>query len=192
MLDSKTTPALPPTIILDRDGVINEDSDAYIKSPDEWIPIPGSLEAIARLNQAGIRVAVATNQSGIGRGMFTLQTLNAMHAKLQNLAARVGGHVDGIFFCPHTPEDQCSCRKPNTGLLHAIAERFGHPLDGIPFVGDSISDIEAARAVGAKPLLVRTGKGERTLTKLGSPAAIEVYDDLDSAVTALLEIESSP
>ena len=116
--------AVPALVVLDRDGVINQDSDAYIKSPEEWIPIPGSLEAIARLNHAGIQVAVASNQSGIGRGLFAIEDLNAMHAKLQRLLARVGGHVDAIFFCPHTPDAGCNCRKPRPGLLHAIAQRF--------------------------------------------------------------------
>ena len=177
---------LPPLVILDRDGVINEDSDAYIKSPDEWIPIRGSLEAIARLNQAGIRVAVATNQSGIGRGMFSLDTLNAMHAKLQSSLARVGGHVDGVFFCPHAPGDSCECRKPRPGLLHAIAERFSQPLTGIPFIGDSFGDVVAARAVDAEPILVRTGKGERTLQKHPDLRSLPVFRDLDDAVSAIL------
>jgi D-glycero-D-manno-heptose 1,7-bisphosphate phosphatase len=190
MLEDEGAGILPPMVILDRDGVINEDSDAYIKSPEEWLPIAGSLEAIARLNQAGIRVAVASNQSGVGRGMFTLQTLNAMHAKLQGLAARVGGHVDGIFFCPHTPEDRCDCRKPRPGLLHAIGDRFGYPLHGVPFIGDSIGDVEAARAAGATPVLVRTGKGERTLTRHPELADIAVYEDLEAAVTALLNVRA--
>ena len=179
----------PRLVILDRDGVINEDSDDYIKSPQEWIPIAGSLEAIARLNHAGVLVAVASNQSGIGRGLFDLDTLNAMHAKFQQALARVGGHVDGIFFCPHTPQDQCECRKPKPGLLHAISGRFGMPLDGIPFIGDSPSDVAAARAVDADPFLVRTGKGERTLTKNPDLAALPVFDDLAGAVDALLQSE---
>jgi len=178
---------VPPLVILDRDGVINEDSDAYIKSPDEWIAIRGSLEAIARLNQAGIRVVVATNQSGIGRGMFSLETLNAMHAKLQASLARVGGHVDGIFFCPHAPDDGCACRKPKPGLLLEIAERFSQSLHGVPFIGDSPSDLAAARAVGAEPILVRTGKGERTLGKSIDLTGVRVFDDLDAAVTMMLK-----
>ena len=179
----------PSLVILDRDGVINEDSDDYIKSPQEWIPIPGSLEAIARLNHAGVLVAVASNQSGIGRGLFDLDTLNAMHAKFQQALARVGGHVDGIFFCPHTPQDQCDCRKPKPGLLHAIGQRFGMPLDGIPFIGDSPTDVTVARAVNADPLLVRTGKGERTLTQHPELAALPVFADLADAVDALLHAE---
>ena len=179
----------PRLVILDRDGVINEDSDDYIKSPQEWMPIAGSLEAIARLNHAGVLVAVASNQSGIGRGLFDLDTLNAMHAKFQRALARVGGHVDGIFFCPHTPQDNCDCRKPKPGLLHAISGRFGFPLDGIPFIGDSPTDVAAARAVNADPLLVRTGKGERSLTKHPELAALPVFNDLAAAVDDLLQSE---
>ena len=128
----------PPLVILDRDGVINQDSDAYIKSPEEWIPIPGSLEAIARLNHAGILVAVASNQSGLGRGLFDLDTLNAMHAKFHQALGRAGGHVDGIFFCPHTPQDGCDCRKPRPGLLHAISQRIAD--DGDPVAADLAED----------------------------------------------------
>ena len=176
----------PPLVILDRDGVINADSDDYIKSPQEWMPIPGSLEAIARLNHAGILVTVASNQSGIGRGMFDLDTLNAMHAKFQQALGRVGGHVDGIFFCPHTPQDNCSCRKPKPGLLYAISQRFGLPLEQIPFIGDTPGDVAAARAVNALPMLVRTGKGERTLAKHPELADLPVFDDLADAVDHLL------
>ncbi|MDJ0740091.1 MAG: D-glycero-beta-D-manno-heptose 1,7-bisphosphate 7-phosphatase [Gammaproteobacteria bacterium] len=178
--------ARPPLVILDRDGVINEDSDDYIKSVDEWIPIPGSLEAIARLNHAGILVAVASNQSGIGRGLFGVETLNAMHAKLQLALARVGGHVDAILFCPHTPDAGCACRKPAPGLLLQIGERFAVPLAGVPFIGDSAADVGAARAVDARPLLVRSGKGERTLAAQPAFAALPVFADLAAAVDALL------
>ena len=150
-------------IILDRDGVINEDSDEYIKSPQEWKPIPGSLEAVARLNQAGYQVTVATNQSGIARGLFDIDALNAIHQTMAAALRRFGGHIDGIFFCPHGPDAHCNCRKPAPGLLLAIAERFGLELDGVPVIGDSLRDLQAARAAGARPILVRTGKGERTL-----------------------------
>lgn len=176
-------------IILDRDGVINEDSDDYIKSPDEYIPIPGSLEAIARLNQAGYTVVVATNQSGIGRGYFDLPTLEAMHDKLRSLLAAVHGRIDGIFYCPHTPDDQCECRKPRPGLYQQIASHFGISLAGVPVIGDSLRDIDAARAVGAKPVLVRTGKGLRTLQSGEGLDDIPVYDDLADAVDALLNEE---
>lgn len=173
-------------VILDRDGVINEDSDDYIKSPEEFRFIPGSLEAIARLNQAGYRVAVATNQSGIARGYFELDTLNEMHEKLRRGLAAVGGHVDAIVFCPHGPDDQCRCRKPLPGMLSEIGERFSVDLKDVPVVGDSKRDLEAAQAVGARPILVRTGKGERTLEKSGELSGIPVYDNLAAAVDALL------
>lgn len=173
-------------VILDRDGVVNQDSDDYVRSADEWIAIPGSLEAIARLNHAGVTVAIATNQSGIGRGLFGIEQLNQMHAKLQHALARVGGHVDGIFFCPHGPDDRCDCRKPAPGLLWAIAERFGLSLTGVPAIGDSLRDVEAALAVQATPIMVRTGKGQRTLDAHPGLARIPTYDDLAAAVDALL------
>jgi D-glycero-D-manno-heptose 1,7-bisphosphate phosphatase len=174
-------------IILDRDGVINHDSDEYIKSIDEFIPIEGSLEAIAKLNHAGFIVMVATNQSGIARGMFTIETLNAMHHKLRAALSAYGGRVDAIFFCPHGPDDHCSCRKPKPGLLHEIQQRVGHTLRGIPAVGDSFRDIEAAWAVGASPVLVRTGKGLRTLEKKADQLTdVPVFDDLSAFVDAYL------
>lgn len=173
-------------IILDRDGVINEDSDEYIKSPDEFIPIPGSLPAIARLKQNGYTVVVATNQAGIGRGLFDMGTLNAIHEKLHRELGRVGGSLDGIFFCPHHPEDGCECRKPKPGLLIEIARRFEVDLSGVPVVGDSLRDIEAARDVGARPVLVRTGKGLRTLQAHSAELRdVDVYDNLALAVDAL-------
>lgn len=147
-------------VILDRDGVINEDSDHYIKSPDEWKPIPGSLEAIAKLNQAGYQIAVATNQSGIGRGLYDMDTLNAIHEKFHRLLNKVGGHVDAIFFCPHTDADSCTCRKPLPGMIEQIALRYGISIKGVPIVGDSVRDLVAGVAVGAEPHLVLTGKGE--------------------------------
>jgi D-glycero-D-manno-heptose 1,7-bisphosphate phosphatase len=173
-------------IILDRDGVINQDSDDYIKSPDEYIPLPGSLEAIARLNQAGFLVAVATNQSGLGRGMYDRDTLDAIHAKLGECLAQVGGHIDAIFYCPHTPEDHCDCRKPAPGLLQQISEHFALPLTGVPFVGDALRDLQAARAVGASPILVRTGKGMRTLEKGEALEGVPVFDNLAAVVDSLL------
>ena len=172
-------------VILDRDGVINHDSDDYIKSVDEWIAIDGSIEAIVRLNQAGYNVAVATNQSGISRGYFTISTLNAMHQKMYELVQLAGGHIDGVFFCPHSPSDQCECRKPEPGLLYEIADRFTVSLDNVFFIGDSFSDIQAARNANAKPVLVRTGKGERTESKL-SDSTVPVYDNLSATVRALL------
>lgn len=176
-------------VILDRDGVINEDSDDYIRSPDEFIPIPGSLEAIARLKNAGFTVAVATNQSGIGRAYFDLETLHAMHEKLRKLLAGKNAAVDGIFYCPHTPEDQCDCRKPAPGLYQQIGRLWNVELTGIPVIGDSLRDLEAARVVGAKPILVRSGKGRRTLAEGKGLEGVPVYDDLSQAVDAILSEE---
>jgi len=173
-------------IILDRDGVINQDSDDYIKSPEEFIPIAGSLAAIARLKQAGYIVVVATNQSGVARRLFDIGTLNAIHEKLQRELARYGASLDGIFFCPHGPEDGCECRKPKAGLLREIATRFQVDLDCVPNIGDSLRDIEAAREVGAMPILVKTGKGQRTLEKHANELRdVAVYDDLACAVEVL-------
>lgn len=175
-------------IILDRDGVINEDSDDYIKSPEEFVTLPGSLEAIARLKRAGWTVAVATNQSGIGRGFYDEATLHAMHEKLARLLAEHGAAVDHIAWCPHTPDDGCDCRKPKTGLYERIAQHFGVTLTGVPVIGDSFRDLQAALAVGARPILVRTGKGERTLAAhAGELDGIPVHADLAEAVAALLE-----
>lgn len=174
-------------IILDRDGVINEDSDEYIKSAEEFIPIPGSLEAIARLNHAGYLVMVATNQSGIARGYFTMDTLTQIHDKLRRLLSAYGGQVDGIFFCPHGPDDQCHCRKPRPGLYEEIAQRLNVDLFDVPAVGDSLRDLQAAQLVGASPVLVRTGKGKRTLAKAEGLDGIPVYDNLAAFVDELLE-----
>lgn len=173
-------------IILDRDGVINHDSDEYIKSPNEWVPIPGSLEAIARLKRAGYTVAVASNQSGVGRGLFTLDMLHKINEKMQREAAEAGGSLDEVFYCPHAPQDNCGCRKPKPGLLRDIATKFNHDLKGVPAVGDNLRDIEAAQAVGAKPVLVRTGKGVETIKSGKLPAGVEVHDDLAAYVDALL------
>ncbi|RMG29361.1 MAG: D-glycero-beta-D-manno-heptose 1,7-bisphosphate 7-phosphatase [Gammaproteobacteria bacterium] len=173
-------------ILLDRDGVINEDSDDYIKSPEEWVPIPGSLEAIAQLNHAGYRVVVLTNQSGLSRGLFDADTLARIHQKMHQALAAVGGVVSGIFFCPHGPEDGCGCRKPAPGLFQEVAERFQATLAGVPAVGDSLRDLQAAEAVGARPILVRTGKGRRTEAALPPGHGYPVYDDLAAAVQALL------
>ena len=174
-------------IILDRDGVINEDSDEYIKSPEEFIPIPGSIEAMARLHRAGYTIAVATNQSGIARGYYDIDTLNRMHEKLAQLLAAHGGEVDGIFYCPHGPDSPCECRKPKPGLLLDIKSRFNTVMQDVPVVGDSLRDLQAARSVGAKPILVRTGKGERTLSKNEELDGVEVYDNLASFADSLLQ-----
>ena len=168
-------------VILDRDGVINHDSDHYIKSPEEWTPLPGSLNAIALLNQNGWRVAVATNQSGIARGLFDMHALNAMHAKMHKALAAVGGRIDAVFFCPHLPEDDCDCRKPKPGLLLRIAERFGVPIAESPMIGDSHRDLEAAAAAGCPTILVKTGKGEATLARGDIPQGTLIFDDLAAA-----------
>jgi D-glycero-D-manno-heptose 1,7-bisphosphate phosphatase len=180
-------------LVLDRDGVINEDSDQYVKSPSEWLPIPGSLEAIARLCHGGYRICVVTNQSGLARGLFGLEQLNGMHRRLRDLLAKLGGQVEMIAFCPHSPALGCDCRKPSPGLLVEIAGRLAVQLDGIPFVGDSISDVEAARAVGMVPCLVRTGKGERTLTD-ESPRldGVAVFRDLAAVADYLLGVGGRP
>jgi D-glycero-D-manno-heptose 1,7-bisphosphate phosphatase len=168
-------------VILDRDGVINHDSDQYIKSPEEWKPIPGSLAAIARLNQAGYRVVVATNQSGIGRGLFETDTLIAIHDKMNKALLQMGGRIDAIFFCPHTHDDDCDCRKPKPGMLKEIAARFNADLAGVPAIGDSLRDLKAATAVGAQPMLVLTGKGRKTVDDPGLPPDTLVFPDLAAA-----------
>ena len=175
-------------VILDRDGVINHDSDHFIKSPDEWTPLPGSLHAIALLNQNGWRVAVATNQSGIGRGLFDMHALNAMHAKMHKALAVVGGRVDAVFFCPHVPEDACDCRKPLPGLFLRIGERFGVPMAEAPVIGDSHRDLEAGAAAGCLPILVKTGKGAATLARGDLPARTLVFDDLAAAAQHLIAL----
>jgi D-glycero-D-manno-heptose 1,7-bisphosphate phosphatase len=173
-------------IILDRDGVINFDSDQFIKSPEEWRPIPGSLEAIARLCQADYRVVVATNQSGIGRGLFDMPTLNAIHDKMHKACAVAGGRIDAVFFCPHTNDSNCGCRKPKTGMLEEVATRYGINLKGVPAVGDSLRDLEMAVQMEAQPILVLTGKGTKTQAKGGLPAGTLIYPDLAAVVATLV------
>ena len=173
-------------VILDRDGVINHDSDHFIKSPEEWTPLPGSLAAIASLNQNGWRVAVATNQSGLARGLFDMQALNAMHAKMHKALAAVGGRIDAVFFCPHLPDDECDCRKPKPGLFIGIAERFGMSMRDVPMIGDSHRDLAAAAAAGCPPILVKTGKGEATLARDDLPPGTLVFDDLAAAAAHLV------
>jgi D-glycero-D-manno-heptose 1,7-bisphosphate phosphatase len=173
-------------IILDRDGVINIGSAQFIKSPDEWKPIPGSLEAIARLTRDGWRVVVATNQSGLARGLFEMATLNAIHAKMHKAVAQAGGRIEAVFYCPHAAEMDCDCRKPRTGLFNEIAARYGHNLQGVPAVGDSLRDLQVAASVGALPFLVKTGKGEKTLAAGGLPKDTPVFADLSEAVDYLL------
>jgi len=173
-------------VILDRDGVINKDSAQFIKSPDEWIPIPGSLEAIAELNQSGFRIALATNQSGIGRGLFDMTTLNAIHDKMHRALAQAGGRIDALFYCPHTADADCGCRKPKPGMIEDIARRFGTDLDGVPCVGDSLRDLQAGVPLGALPILVRTGKGEKTLTEGNLPEGTKVFANLAEAARHII------
>ena len=155
-------------IVLDRDGVINQDSDAFIKSPDEWIAIPGSLEAIARLCREDYQVVLATNQSGIARGLFSINALNRIHEKMLGEVRRAGGEISAIFFCPHVDEDNCECRKPRPGMLLELSRRTNRSLADIPVVGDSKRDLEAANAVNATPILVKTGKGQQTADALNA------------------------
>ena len=165
-------------IILDRDGTINHDSDEYIKSPADWKPIKGSLEGMARLTQAGYRIAVATNQSGIARGLFDTRTLFAIHDTLLRALAQVGGRVDALFFCPHAADAGCACRKPQPGMLLEVARRFNVPLGETTMVGDAKRDLEAAAAAGVKPVLVLTGKGAKTRAEGGLPPGTRVFTDL--------------
>lgn len=174
-------------IVLDRDGVINRDSDNFIKSPEEWIAISGSLEAIAKLNRAGYIVVVATNQSGIARGYFDTAVLSKIHKKMQNHLSQYNGHVDAVFFCPHGPDDDCECRKPKPGMLWEISDRFQVRMENVYVIGDSIRDLQSADAVGAKPVLVRTGKGEKSVKQLKENgfSDVPVFKNLAEAVDGL-------
>ena len=173
-------------IILDQTGVINQSSDTFIKTPDEWIPIPGSLEAIARLTHSGYRIVIATNQSGIGRGLLDMATYNAINDKMYRAVNQAGGRIDAIFFCPHTCADKCSCRKPAIGLFDEIMQRYGVNLKNVPAIGDSLKDLQAAAAVGAIPILVLTGKGQTTRAKEEIPANTQIFENLAMAVDALV------
>jgi D-glycero-D-manno-heptose 1,7-bisphosphate phosphatase len=171
-----------PLVLVDRDGVVNRDSDEYVKSVAEWQPLPGSLEAIARLTQAGFRVVVVTNQSGVGRGLFSEATLQEIHAAMVAAAAAEGGTIAGVFYCPHRPDEDCACRKPRPGLLKQVAEAFGVDLAGVPFIGDKPSDVAAAKAVGARPILVGPA----------GAAGVERYADLAEAAGALIAERKAP
>ena len=174
-------------IVLDRDGVTNKDSDEFIKNPDEWVPIPGSLEAIERLNHYGFKVAVLTNQSGISRGLLDIDDLNAIHHKMYMELDRVGGQLECVLFCPHGPHDHCECRKPETGMFVDLGDRLGTTLSGVPVIGDSMRDILAAQKVGASPILVRTGKGKATYKKHSDELkGVPIVSDLSSAVERLV------
>lgn len=176
-------------VILDRDGTINRASDEFVKSPEEWHPLPGALDAISRLNHAGFHVVLATNQSGLGRGLFDMAALNSVHAFMLKSLAAAGGRIDAIFYCPHAPDEGCACRKPEPGLLHQIQERYGMPLQGVPYVGDSLRDMQAAKAAGCAPHLVRTGR-HPDVTSASLPAAFpegtRVHADLAAFVDHLL------
>lgn len=175
-------------VILDRDGVINRESRDFVKTPDEWVPLPGSIAAIAGLSRAGYTVTVASNQSGLARGLFDRNALRAMHRKLRRLVSADGGRIERIVVCPHGPDDDCHCRKPKPGLLRRIARYYGTELTGVPVIGDSLRDLQAAAATGARAILVRTGNGRKTEAALdGGLAAIEVFDDLAAAAAALLD-----
>ncbi len=174
-------------VVLDRDGVINKDSRHFVKTVDEWLPLPGSPAAVARLSKAGFTVAVVTNQSGLARGLIDRRALSAMHRKLRRLVEREGGRVDRIVVCPHGPDDGCRCRKPLPGLLERLATYYRVPLDGVPVVGDSLRDLQAAAAVGARPILVRTGNGRKTESALTPDLGnVDVFDNLADAVDTLL------
>ena len=178
-------------VLLDRDGVINKNNPDQIRNPDAWLPIEGSLEAITKLNQAGYKVVVITNQSGISLGLFTVDDLHAIHQKMHEALGKLGGHVDAVLYCPHSNADECSCRKPKPGMLHDIAKRLGVDLVNVPVVGDSLRDLQAAMAVGAQPVLVRTGKGQSTLDE--NPALAQqaqIVDNLAEFVENYLKLES--
>ncbi len=174
-------------VILDRDGVINFDSDHFIKNPDEWKPIPGSLEAIAELNQPGFRIALATNQSGISRGLFDMATLNAIHDKMHRALAQNGGRIDALFYCPHSAEDHCECRKPKPGMLLEIGRRFGIDLKGVNSVGDSLRDLQAGMSLGVQPILVLTGKGKATKAQGDLPDDTLIFDNLAQATRHFIQ-----
>lgn len=175
-------------ILVDRDGVVNEDSDSYIRSEDDWVPIRGSIEAITKLNNAGYRVAIVSNQSGLARGLFDHGALAKIHGKLHRLLARSGGRIEMIAFCPHGPDDGCYCRKPNTGLLKEVSDRLGVEPRGIPYIGDSIGDVEAAKRIGMEPWLVRTGKGQWTLaSRRDCMTGVRVVNDLLTVANELAQ-----
>jgi D-glycero-D-manno-heptose 1,7-bisphosphate phosphatase len=173
-------------VILDRDGVINHESSDFIKSPAEWLPIDRSLEAIANLTQAGFHVVIATNQSGLARGLFDVRALNAMHDKMHRLVAQAGGRIDAIFYCPHAAVDECDCRKPKPGMVLEIAQRFGVEVCELTLIGDSLRDLQAIAAVGGQPMLVKTGNGLKTLATNQLPHHTAVFDDLYAAASALI------
>lgn len=174
-------------VIIDRDGVINKDSDAYIKAPEEWIPIPGSLQAISQLTKANFKIAVATNQSGVGRGYYDEEMLNQIHQKMLKQITEAGGKVDKIVYCPHHPNEQCNCRKPKPGLLQQIAEYYKISLTKIPYIGDSIRDVQAALNAGAQPILVLTGNGKQAKEQLDNSKNIPIFPNLAEAAQSIIK-----
>jgi D-glycero-D-manno-heptose 1,7-bisphosphate phosphatase len=181
-----------PFILLDRDGVINHDSEAYIKSPEEWLPIDGSLAAIAKFNRAGFKVIVATNQSGIARGLYDEPTLHQIHEKFLNLLSEAGGKVEEIFFCPHHPDERCGCRKPQPGMLHQIEKKYDINMAETFFIGDSIGDIRVAQTVGCRPGLVLTGNGQKSLRQFPELTGVQQFDDLAHAAEIICALEKNP
>lgn len=187
-------------IILDRDGTINWDSEDFVKTVDEWIPMPGALEAIARLNHAGWRVVVAANQPGLGRGLFEMASLNQIHAKMHKLLAAQGGRIDAVFFCPHAPGEGCTCRKPGAGLFEQIRERYGVELKNVPAAGDGLRDIQAGAAAGCEVHLLLTGQGAQFRDRLACgeplpetfPAGTLVHEDLAAFASFILARETGP
>ena len=184
-------------VILGRDGILNDFRDDHVKAPDEWFPIPGALEAVARLNHAGWHTVVATNQSGIGRGMIDMAAVNAVHAHMYKSLMAVGGRVDAVFFCPHTPEDNCDCRKPKPGLMHDIAKRYGIELTHVPMVADTLRDLQAAAAAGCEPHLVLSGRAaglgpDEVQGILDQVPGSRVHDDLPAFAEHLLMRHAAP
>ena len=173
-------------VILDHNGVINQSSETFIKTPDEWLPIPGSLEAIARLTHSGYRVITASNQSGIGRGLLDMVTFNAINDKMYKAVSQAGGRIDAVFFCPHTGADKCNCRKPKTGMFEEIMQRYGTDLKNVPIIGDALRDLQAADTIGALPVLLLTGKGKETQAQNNLPQRTLIFDDLSAAVDAIV------
>ncbi|MBX3639383.1 MAG: D-glycero-beta-D-manno-heptose 1,7-bisphosphate 7-phosphatase [Nitrosomonas sp.] len=172
-------------VILDHNGVINQCSETFIKTPDEWLPIPGSLDAIARLTHAGYRIITATNQSGIGRGLLDMATFNTINDKMYKAVSQAGGRIDAIFFCPHTSTDKCNCRKPKTGMFEEIMQRYGTDLKNVPIIGDALRDLQVADAIGALPVLLLTGKGGMTQEENELPPRTQIFDDLSAAADAI-------
>lgn len=177
-------------VILDRDGVINQDSANFIKNPNEWIPIQGSLEAIALLNQSGFRIAIATNQSGVSRGLFDMATLNSIHDKMHRELALVGGRIDAVFYCPHSADDNCDCRKPKIGMIKEIGKRFSVELDQVYAIGDAWRDVKAFSDAGCQTMLVRSGKGKETLANGNLPENLLIFADLAEAVQYIVSADS--